>query len=332
MDPQPDRKLIDKLIEIDWIGTILNAAIYVSWVSALTFGGAQWSWNNSRTIACFVVCGVLIILFGLQQHFSSIQHRIFPMGFLSSLSVLLQYVTTSCMATSLFVPIYYIPIFFQFARGDSALEAAVRLLPYIIVAIFCIMLNGAMMQKLGYYKPWPCVSGILVLIGGALMFTVDSQTSPAKVYGYSVLIAFGTGLSSQVAYSVVPIKMTVDSRYGPHMIPDAISFINMAQIGSVVHALAISGTVFQTLAFQNLKHTLAGMGLSEAQLHSAISGTESKLLATVSDEVKALAVGAIVKAMDRVYILVIVAGGVCFLASLPMKAEKLFIKASANST
>lgn len=331
MNPQPHRKLTEKLTEMDWIGTILNGAIYASWVSALTFGGAQWSWNNSRTVACFVVCGVLIIIFGLQQHFASIQHRIFPVAFLSSLSVLLQYLTTSCMATSLFVPIYYIPIYFQFSRGDSALGAAVRLLPYIVVAIFCIMLNGTIMPKLGYYKPWPCVSGILVLVGGGLMFTVDFQTSPANVYGYSVLIAFGTGLSSQVAYSVVPVKVTVDSRYGPHMVSDAISFINMAQIGSVVHALAISGTVFQTLAFQNLKHSLAGIGFSDAQLHSAISGTQSELLASVSDEVKALAISAIVKAMDRVYILVIVAGGVCFLASLPMKAEKLFIEASANS-
>jgi hypothetical protein len=232
---------------VDWIGSTLNAAIYATWVLALTFGGAQWAWSDGRTIACFVVCGVLIIVFGLQQRFkigTSFEQRILPAGFLTSLSLLVQYFATACTATALFIPIYYIPIFFQFTRDDGALKAAVRLLPFIIITIFCIMLNGALMQQLGYYKPWFAVSGAFILIGGALMFAVDSDTSPARVYGYSVLIAIGTGISAQAAYSVVPVKVAMDPRHGLRMIPDAISFINMAQIGSIVHALAISGTIF----------------------------------------------------------------------------------------
>ena len=318
---------------MDWLGTVLNAAIYVSWVMALTFGGAVWAWSDGRTIACFVVCGALIIIFGLQQRyriFTTIEQRIFPAGFLTSRSLLLQYLCMSCTATSLFVPIYYIPIFFQFTRGDDALKAAVRLLPYITVAIFSSLLNGAMMPHLGYYKPWYTATGILVLIGGALMFTVDVDTSPARVYGFSVLIAFGTGLTTQSAYSIAPVKVAMDARYGPQMIPDAIGFINMAQIGSVVHALAISGTVFQNLAFRYLRTALAGSGYTAAQLHGAISGTQSEILANASAEVKALAVGAIIKAMDRVYILVIVAGAVGLLASLAMKMEKLFMEMSAG--
>lgn len=333
MDPQPQRKIRDRLTEMDWIGTVLNAAIYTTWVMALTFGGAQWAWSDGRTIACFVVTAVLIIVFGLQQRFTmftSLQQRIFPAGFLLSRSLMLQYLVTACTATSLFVPIYYIPIFFQFTRGDGALQAAVRLLPYIVLTIMASMLNGAMMPQTGYYKPWFVISGIFLVIGSALMFTVDIGTSAGKVYGYSVLIAIGTGLTCQSSYSIAPVKVAMNSRYGPQMIPDAIGFINMAQIGSVVHALAISGTVFQNLAFQNLKTALAGRGFTDSQLHGAISGAQSGLLANASEEVKVLAVGAIIKAMDRVYILVIVAGGVVFLASFAMKWEKLFMKMSAG--
>lgn len=222
MNPQPTRNITQKLKDVDWIGSTLNAAIYATWVLALTFGGAQWAWSDGRTIACFVVCGVLIIVFGLQQRFkigTSFEQRILPAGFLTSLSLLVQYFATACTATALFIPIYYIPIFFQFTRDDGALKAAVRLLPFIIITIFCIMLNGALMQQVGYYKPWFAVSGAFILIGGALMFTVDSDTSPARVYGYSVLIAIGTGLSAQAAYSVVPVKVAMDPRHGPRMIP-----------------------------------------------------------------------------------------------------------------
>ncbi|KAH8810993.1 hypothetical protein F5884DRAFT_780928 [Xylogone sp. PMI_703] len=178
--------------------------------------------------------------------------------------------------------------------------------------------------------PWFVISGIFIVIGGALMFTVDITTSAGKVYRYSVLIGIGTGLACQASYSVAPVKVAMNPRYGPQMVPDAIGFINMAQIGCVVHALAISGTVFQNLAFKTLKNALAGRGFTDSQLHSAISGAQSGVPANASEDIKALAVGAIIKAMDRVYILVIVAGGVAFLASLTMKWEKLFMKMSAG--
>ncbi|KAL7946936.1 MFS general substrate transporter [Trichoderma barbatum] len=333
LDPQPAMSLFEKLAAMDWLGTILNAGIYAAWVLAITFGGAQWAWSDGRTIACFVSCGVLIILFILQQRFklfTSETQRIFPAGFLLSRSLLLQYFSTACTATTIFIPVYYIPLFFQFTRNDGALSAAIRLLPFICVVIFCVMFNGMLMPKYGYYQPWYTVGGAMLLIGGALMFTVDANTSTARVYGYSVLIAIGTGLPNQASYSVTPVKVATDPRYGPQMVPDAIGFINMAQIGSIVHALAISGTVFQNLAFQNLKTALAGYGFTDIELHGAIAGTQSQLLAQASEIIRTLALDAIIKAMSRVYILVIVAGAVLLLSSIGMKTEKLFMEISAG--
>lgn len=69
------------------------------------------------------------------------------------------------------VPTYYIPLYFQFVRGDSALTAAVRLLPFIILMVAFGFLNGALMSKLGYYMPWYLGGGVLTTIGGALMST-----------------------------------------------------------------------------------------------------------------------------------------------------------------
>ncbi|PNP56718.1 hypothetical protein THARTR1_03414 [Trichoderma harzianum] len=333
LDPQPTLKLLQRLAAVDWLGTVLNAAIYAVWVLALTFGGAEWAWSDGRTIACFVTCGVLIILFGLQQRFkifTTKAQRIFPAGFLLSRSLVLQHFATACTTTTIFAPVYYIPLFFQFTRDDGAISAAVRLLPFICVTIFCIMFNGTLMPKFGYYQPWYIFGGIMITIGGALMFTVDSTTATSRVYGYSVILAIGTGVANQAAYSVTPVKVVMDPRFGPQMIPDAIGFINMAQIGAAVHALAISGTVFQNLAFQYLQSALVGYGYTDAQLHGAIAGTQSQLLAQATDSVKALALEAIVKAMSRVYILVIVAGGVLLLSSLGMKTEKLFMEMSAG--
>jgi hypothetical protein len=49
---------------------------------------------------------------------------------------------TAAGGTAVFIPIYMIPIFFQFTRNDTALEAGVRLLPFILLMIFAVISNG----------------------------------------------------------------------------------------------------------------------------------------------------------------------------------------------
>lgn len=333
MDPQPEKAFLEKLKQMDWLGSLLNAGIYVTWVMGLTFGGAQWPWSDGRTITTFVVCGVLIISFALQQRFTfltTVTHRIFPCAFLAHKTLLIVFFQTACGATALFVPVYYIPLFFQFTKNDTALDAAVRLLPFIIVTIVFIMANGALMPKFGYYMPWYTIAGTFILTGGALMYTIDSTSPAARVYGYSVLIAVGAGCAAQAAYSVASVKVATDPTLGPAMVPDAIGFINTAQIGSIVHALAISGTVFQNVAFKNLQSALAGKGYTDAELHGALLGTMSTLLSTASEDVRELAIKAIVEAMDKVYVLVIAAGAFGLLTSLFLKREKLFMEIGAG--
>ena len=65
----------------------------------------------------------------------------------------LLFLATAGGAAACFIPVNYIPIYFIFTRGDSGIQAAVRLLPYIFVLSFTILINGALLGKLGYYKP-----------------------------------------------------------------------------------------------------------------------------------------------------------------------------------
>jgi hypothetical protein len=237
---------------------------------------------------------------------------------------MLQFFSMSSACTTLFIGAYYIPLFFQFAHNDSALQAAVRLLPFIMVTITCIMLNGGLMPVFGYYMPWYVFGGIFMLIGGSLMYTIDSDTTPSRVYGYSVIMGMGAGLAQQSAYSIAAAKVA------PHEIPAAIGFINIAQIGAVVIALTISGAVFQNVAFHKLEEALAGKGFSVQEVRGAIAGTQSAVFRSGTPEVREAAVKAIIEAMDKVYALVIAAGALMLVSSLFMKRERLFMKVVAG--
>ena len=56
----------------------------------------------------------------------------FPPGhILRNRTQVLLNINTAMAAANIYVPVYYIPLYFSFTRGDSELMAAVRLLPYI---------------------------------------------------------------------------------------------------------------------------------------------------------------------------------------------------------
>jgi hypothetical protein len=83
----------------------------------------------------------------------------------------------SCASTGLFIPVYMVPLFFQFTRSDTALDAAVRLLPLIVVSVFACLVNGAIMSKYGYYIPWYLAAGIFTTVGATLMSIITEHTS-----------------------------------------------------------------------------------------------------------------------------------------------------------
>jgi MFS family permease len=318
--PQPKKTMRQKFAQMDWLGIILIAVVYVTYVVAMTFGGATWPWSDGRFIATITVCAVFLTIFGLTQYFSVLtKDRIFPAQFLRSRSLILLYVGTATSATATVVGAYFIPLYFQYVHQDNALKAAVRLLPFIIVLIFCIMLNGALLPIVGYYYPWYIASGVLMTIGGALMHTLDVDTSTPKIYGYTVLMAAGSGLVSQAGYVVAQAKVSArdDSAI--------ISFMNVAQIGSIVLALTIAGSVFQNVAIHKLAVALAGQGYTLDQIKSAVAGTQSVILQQGSPEVRQLVLSALIRAMDQVFAMVIAAGALTIIVGLLMKKEKVLL-------
>ncbi|KAF2762527.1 MFS general substrate transporter [Pseudovirgaria hyperparasitica] len=240
--PQPDKTLSQRLRNMDWLGVILNAAVYVLYTMPLTLGGTTWSWTEGRQITLYVVFFAALILFAVTQKYSIFttpENRLFSVDFLKDRTMVLLYIATSCVASTMFIVIYYIPLYFSFVFGFSGVQSAVALLPFIVVAITSIMLNGALMPRFGYYQPWYIASFFFMTIGGALTYAlVDVHTSKSTIYGFSVLMALGAGLAQQAAYSVAASKVEL------HRVPDAIGFINTSQIGSTVIALTITSAMF----------------------------------------------------------------------------------------
>ncbi|KAI9805868.1 MAG: hypothetical protein M1825_000482 [Sarcosagium campestre] len=322
-DPRPGVSTKTRFRQIDYVGSILIIGAMVSGVMAISFGGITYTWNSGKIIGLFVCSGILFILFGFQQTyaiFTTIDQRLFPVDFLKSKMMLMLFVMTSCAVTIVYTPIFFIPLFFQFVRGDSALEAGVRLLPYVVFLVAFVVGNGAAMSKYGYYMPWYLFGGVFGIIGAALMYTVDEYSSVGRIYGYTILLGVGGGSICQTSFSVAQAKVE------KNQISQAVGYITCAQIGGATIALAIANSIFINQSANQIVTLLPDVPL--ATVRGAIAGAGSAFFRTLSAEVRAQVIHIIVNSISKTYILAITAGALATVLSLFMKREKLFLEAA----
>jgi hypothetical protein len=292
----------------------------VFFIVAVCFSGSTYAWSSRESIALWVVFGACLIAFILQQAFSIFttgENRIFPVHFLKSRTLVLLFVATGSAAAAQGITLYYTPLFFQFTKGDSALRAAVRLLPFICVFIFFVMAAGASLPVIGRYNLYYLAGGCLIATGTSLLHTINTTTPSGQIYGYEIMVAAGTGLVWQNAYAVAVAKAsTKDSS-------KALGFINLAQLGTTSIALAIAGSLFQNLGFRELKRVFAGYPYPDDYIRSALAGRISPVFSSANENVIPIAIEAVAETIRKVFAPAMAAGALLTVSSLLMRFEKL---------
>lgn len=325
VDPRPGVSYRARAAELDYAGIVLSMGCLVSFIMAINWGGVTYAWNSGQIIGLFVTAGVLLVLLAVQQGlaiFTTIPRRLIPVQFFRSRTILLLFAANACSAPAAFIPIYFVPLFFQFTRGDGALDAGVRLLPLIVVLVAAVFLNGALMARFGYYMPWYLAGGLLCVAGGALMYTVGPDTGVGHIYGYTVLVGAGVGMWLQASFSVSQAVVS------PENVGPVAGFMTLAQfLGNTVN-LAIANSVFLNLCMTRLEQLLPDVAASDIQ--AAIQGVTSStgFVQSLTPEVRTKVVDVIVQSIGKLYILVITPGALVVVLSLAMKREKLFVSAA----
>lgn len=319
-NPRPDLSIQQKLDDIDWIGTFLGGAVFVLFMIVVTFSGSTYPWKSAACISLWAIFGGILITYIMQQCLSILttkEQRNFPVHFLKSRTLILLFSATAGGAAALDIVLYYTPLFFQFTRGDSALKAAIRLLPFICAFIFFVMVSGGTLPIIGRYNLYYLIGGTLIVIGGGLLCTINVNTSAGLIYGYEILVGSGVGLVFQNAYAVGAAKV-------PHKDqPKVIGFINVAQIGTIAIALAIMGCLFQNIGVKELDGAFAGYDFPDAYIRSALAGNLSPVFKSTDGEVVHIAVVAVATTIRKLMATVVAAGAVVLVSSVLMPFEKI---------
>ncbi|EMC93670.1 hypothetical protein BAUCODRAFT_75853 [Baudoinia panamericana UAMH 10762] len=195
--PKASLPLKEKMKEFDLIGLLIFIPTIVCLLLALQWGGSTYSWSNGRIIALFVVAGLLLTVFIGVQIWQKDRATV-PFSVIKQRTVWASALYSLCLFGSFISLIYYIPIWFQAIKGDTATESGIHNLPVVLGVVVMSMLSGGAIFAVGYYTWAPLLSSVVASIGGGLLTTLGPNTDSAHWIGYQALYGVGLGIGLQV--------------------------------------------------------------------------------------------------------------------------------------
>ncbi|MGV9763554.1 MULTISPECIES: MDR family MFS transporter [Micromonospora] len=180
---------------VDWIGAALLVAGVSCLLLALSWGGAEYSWDSGVIVGLFAAGAVLGVLFVVQE--ARTKEPILPLRLFRSATFALANGAGFVLGLVMFGSIIFIPLYLQIVKGASPTRSGLLMLPMMAGVIVTSVLTGRAMSRIGRYKWFP-VAGAAVLVVGMLLFQqLRVATSLWAAFGYMVVIGVGLGLCMQ---------------------------------------------------------------------------------------------------------------------------------------
>ncbi|KAJ6029823.1 hypothetical protein N7499_012236 [Penicillium canescens] len=238
MKIKPKLDTLGQLKRMDPLGILAFIPAIVSILLGLQWAGTKYDWDNARIIALFALFGVFGSLWCYIQIWKQDEATV-PPRLLKNRDVLGAVIHATFLGGSFFVFGYYLPIWFQAIKEDSASESGMNNLPMVMAMIVCSALGGLLVNIIGYYTPLMFVGSVFLTIGSGLCTTFEIHTGHAKWIGYQVIIGVGAGLGFQQCINALQTVLSLDD------IPTGIAIITFAQSLSGAIFISVAQTVFE---------------------------------------------------------------------------------------
>ncbi|KAI0675192.1 MFS general substrate transporter [Trametes maxima] len=195
-----------KLLQIDWVGSLLFMAAGILLLLALNWGSTA-EWHSARVIACFVVSGVLYIAWGAWElmlernvangaggHALLRTEPMIPLGLFKSLDLCIAQYATFVNGMVMLVVFYFVAIFFAIVQGLSGTQSGTQLL-YFAPGLGGGSLASIYLLKTTRQPKYPIVlGGVIMVVGLGLVSYGMDLNKQTYVNGFMAMTGVGVGM------------------------------------------------------------------------------------------------------------------------------------------
>jgi hypothetical protein len=148
--------------------------------------------------------------------------------------------------------------------------------------------------------------------------TIDANTSPSNIYGFTTLIGIGIGSYLAAGFSVVQAMVPFED------INNAVGFMSIGQALGGIALLGAAGSIFQNVGVRDLAPILPNA--TPAEVQSILAGSGSALFQSLGGDLKQAVVVQITNAIRDTFVVNIGAAALGLISSFFLSVSILVIQ------
>ncbi|MFF0226624.1 DHA2 family efflux MFS transporter permease subunit [Streptomyces sp. NPDC004629] len=238
---------------IDYLGTLLIAAVATCLVLIASLGGTTWPWGSPQIIGLAVAGVALAAVFvGVERRAAE---PVLPLELFRIRTFTLAALISFIVGFAMFGAMTYLPTFLQVVHGVSPTMSGVHMLPMVVGLMLSSTVSGQIVSRTGRWKVFPIAGTGVTMIGLLLLHRLDEHSSTALMSTYFFVLGLGLGLVMQVLVLIVQNAVSYED------LGVATSGATFFRSIGASFGVAIFGTVFASRLGTELVAALRGVHL-----------------------------------------------------------------------
>ncbi|MEV0033556.1 MDR family MFS transporter [Nocardia sp. NPDC050793] len=291
-------------VSIDWLGAALLTAgvsVLLIWVSFAGKAG-YYEWF-SRESALYVAGGVLLLIATVWVE-SRVKSPIIPLPIVTERTTGLAIIASIAVGVGMFGATTFLGQYFQTARGYSPTAAGVLSIPLVVGMLIASVGSGQLITRFGKWKRFVVAGGALLVIGFALLSTIDHATNLWLMCAYTVVVGLGVGMMMQ------NLVLAVQNTVSVHNIGAASSSVAFFRTFGGAIGVSVLGSVLATRVSE-----LSTEGFARLGIQTRSSGSGNLNLDALPGPVETIVRTAYGDATGRIFLIAALATVVALIAT-----------------
>jgi len=226
--------------KIDWMGAVALVICLVPWLTVAE-QGQSWGWGASRSVLCFVVGAVGLVLFVAAEARMG-DAALIPLRLFRIRAASVTIVASVIVGMGLFGGMMMLPLYLQIVHGATPTESGLLMLPMVVGLMSAAMISGKITSRTGRPRIFPIIGSLVMAVGMVLLTQISADTPLWIVMVFMLVVGYGVGNCMQ------PLILTVQSAVPPREIGVATASATFfRQIGGTIGVAVFLSVLFSTV-------------------------------------------------------------------------------------
>ncbi|KAG0309144.1 hypothetical protein BGZ99_000975 [Dissophora globulifera] len=243
--PTPKGSMKEKIRRIDFYGSLMLLLAVVLMLLPLSWGGNKYPWKSGVVIGLLCAAVVVAILFVLVE-WKVPNEPIVPIHLFKIRNLWATYGSLFFSGMAFFGILFYLPVYFQVIKGESATIGGLETIPFIVGITITSISSGFWVLKKGTFAFFPALGNFLFVVGSALCLLFEMNTKRVATVFILMVCGFALGFTTQSS------TLAVQSAVKPKYMATVTASVQFVRSLGQVFGVAIVGTVFNNRLEESL--------------------------------------------------------------------------------